>query len=1494
MKKLLTLILFAVLTLSALTLTSHAADLENFADEGEFVVASYNGVKTFTKTGGKISELEDSTYWLLNNEKNLNLKYVSFFGHVTNKSQYQYENVVQQQGLTVSDLELFTIQDPVMRESYEGFANAIKGLDDDRMPYGVSIKWDDYVGGSFSRGSLVGEFFNPEDISIKGVEQKFKDEHNYYTIVENNGVKYMIFQLELWPMQATLDWFNSVMKKNPDKYAIIYTPTFIDGDGTMYKMWDWETGFDTTGVTTCISAKNITWVDNPRDGDGLWKYSFSKFDNILAVISTFSWKGTPIDTIAASKVTNERGVEVAAIAADTELTANSTYGPTALLVKFSKDNTEITTAFASAKNGLIENTLKTIKLDKIGTLAEPTSNDALPKVTTQYNGANKAYIFGYEGNTFRPNANMTRAEACTIFARLILNTQTIPDGYTTRFEDVKSGDWFYNAIAYLDETGFFFRNKNTTYKPNEPITRAEFVELAVFASTLREGDEISFKDVPDGHFYQDAIIKAASSGLVNGYEDETFRPDNTITRAEVVTVINRLLGLKATERTISEAHLENEFVDIKTHWGRLNILMASNSNVHGDYYYEANLDGVEESENNYTFKNPHFSFTVNKKTGKVTKFINLYNNEDIISNKAAPYFIFVDNYDRDRIYPKKLETVGNRIKVTFKDESVVYLLVHIEDDYMSFEIDSEAAPQIAKITFANIITSLPKADKDDDFVLNSVGMSAWTNPGNVGYRESAASVSATVETLYDAGTMGGKLGIAFSKKCDTVKFLQTLVDDIDRSVGLASKAGGPYAMEFEGNFGDYGLISSIKPDNIDEIISTAKDIDIDQLDIHQGSSTFRQGDFYFAHTENGTAKEYYDKIGYKFDEAGLDTGLHTYAYYVAFDAAGITADPKWQKQLEKTDEVFTIRSRLTKTSKNVKTVEDVTGFDTTQSFFYKNTAYILIDSEIIKVGSGTDSGFINCERGQCGTAPAKHDVGAKIYHLTGYFNMFAPVLGSELFYHVADLTAKAYNDGGFDMIYLDAIDGLPKHTKGNENRWYYYQMFTQRLLSQCESDPIIEFSTNAPQEWNVRGRVGAWDTANRGIKTFISNHVKFNLTRMKENMTTTLGWFSFFPDENPTAGLKNTIEKTIFHDDLDYLGMNALVYDMSIVFNPFNISSINKPFHKANVEYYTNLYTKLRKAHYFSDEVLDKVREIGGEWKVIEKSAGEYAFLQMYYESANLGVAKGDKNYSVSGTNPYTSQKPFIRIESRYSTLFENPVELCMFNTEEAIGDTTVTKTFDGIDLTNTMAMSLRVKGTGGKNDALMISLSGDLTTGESGGHADYFIDLNFSGWREFILLDTDSGDYDMDKYTFSGIKTNTILTSDNFDAFRTVANFKSIRSVTVRTSGSTAGKAQLGTITAYTHTEAPVKNPTITVGANTITFNCEMKGGEYLEFDPLTGKAILYHNAEQTTEEVTFTGELTVPKGKFTAFYSAEALTDATTRAQVTLGFAGEEITNN
>ena len=77
------------------------------------------------------------------------------------------------------------------------------------------------------------------------------------------------------------------------------------------------------------------------------------------------------------------------------------------------------------------------------------------------------------------------------------------------------------------------------------------------------------------------------------------------------------------------------------------------------------------------------------------------------------------------------------------------------------------------------------------------------------------------------------------------------------------------------------------------------------------------------------------------------------------------------------------------------------------------------------------------------------------------------------------------------------------------------------------------------------------------------------------------------------------------------------------------------------------------------------------------------------------------------------------------------------------------------------------------------------------------------------------------------------------------------------------------------------------------MVFNAELQGGDYIEYDPLTSKALLYHNSEERVEEITFSGALTIPTGDFKATYSAEALTDALVRARLVFGFAGKEITN-
>ncbi|MBR5459673.1 MAG: S-layer homology domain-containing protein [Clostridia bacterium] len=1485
MKKILSILILSLAMVTALSLCV-SAKKENWAKDNEFLLTSFHTLYKHVDGNG----FEEAIYTILENAEEYNIKYVSLLGKLTNLSKHVYKDVITNGGKTIDDLILLHQNDKEWNAEWNAIQSMTELLTESAIPYGLGYDIVEYYGNGSARGrdSSISTYFAPADIFHEDIIYSKYDDSNYYTIIKNNNIKYIVFQLETCPRQSVLDWFNETLSNHTDKYAIVYTPSFLDTTGEMYTMWDWNEGGIKLVGNSRLKGYTIANVDKPRDGEALWQYAFSKHNNILAIISS---NITPVNSILTKKLTNEAGYNTAAIMASSA-GIDQAEGPYMLMTKVSEDNKTLSFKYYSPVSGYIDSTEVVVKLDNIATLTEPTTVDGLPTIALQQNGANKSYILGYAGNTFRPNANMTRAEACTIFARLLLNTQTIPDGYATRFEDVKMGDWFYNAVAYLDQCGFFFRNKNTTYKPNEPITRAEFVELAYLASNLAESDEIiEFADVPKDHFYYNSIIAAASSGLVNGYEDATFRPDNTITRAEVVTVVNRLLNLVVNDETVLADKLENTFVDIGTHWAKLNILMASNSNVSTKNSYTATLDGVSDEGANLIFKNKRMKLSVNKKNGKVTEIINLENGQDVNSETKNPQFIYLSLSGGAKVSPTSITLEGNRIKVTFKTGDVIYMLAYVHDDFMAFELDSSVPKTYESVTFANLSTNLEMLFTPDSYRLGSMAMTANVLTHMSGMGASNSSY-ATVLTKYDWGTIGSKHGFALSTNAENAECLQKLSNTIDRSKGLANVTGGPFSRVNADVSGDYAMLYDATYDNMVNVVKYAKEFDIDQIDILFGPQGYRPGDYYFASLETGTAKEFGDTVGKLAEENGIILSLHTYAFYIDYDAVGILANPKWTRQLETMPDVYTLRGNLTKTKESIKTNEDASGFDMTKSFFYRNSRYIMIDDEIILVGAGTPDGFIKCKRAQCGTKPQKHQDGTKIYHLSGYFNRFAPKIGSELFYHIADLTAQTYNDGRFNMLYIDAIDGLSKHdgaTAYTTDHYYYFQMFIHRILSQCNNDPIIEFSSSAPQTWNVRGRVGAWDTASRGIKAFINEHRLVNLESERSNMVSTLGWTAFFPDSAPMGGMRNTLHKTIFEDDLDYIGSTAVAYNMSNVYGSFDPKEIDaNPEMYANMKYY-EFYSRIRKSGYFTEatrqKVMDKIDK-GGEFKIIEKSPGEYAFLEMYYAKSNVGNWKD--NTAFNGNNPFKTQEPYIRIEGRWSTLSENELLLATFDENNPISGQKLTQSI-GLNLLENMVYKFKVKGTGRDGDALLISLLGGVVSGETGGRIDHFIDLNFEGWREMVIVDADNGDYDFHKYVFDGVKTSGM----QYSTYRVVPLYNFIDNITIRTCGETAKNAQISSIYAYKQVEAEVKNPTVTVGNSSITFNTTLKGSEYLEFDPATRKAHVHHADQTITEVSSISGSLEIPSGSFNGTYTASATTNAPIRARIVLGFSGEEITN-
>ena len=153
-----------------------------------------------------------------------------------------------------------------------------------------------------------------------------------------------------------------------------------------------------------------------------------------------------------------------------------------------------------------------------------------------------AYIIGYEDGTVRPQGNITRAEVATIFFRLL--TDEVREEYWSTesgYSDVSSSDWYNNAISTLSNLGVITGYEDGTFRPNASISRAEFVTIATRFFDYTAEYEGTFSDVSYSSWYADFVQAAVDMGLVNGYENGTFRPNASITRAEAVAIVNRVL-----------------------------------------------------------------------------------------------------------------------------------------------------------------------------------------------------------------------------------------------------------------------------------------------------------------------------------------------------------------------------------------------------------------------------------------------------------------------------------------------------------------------------------------------------------------------------------------------------------------------------------------------------------------------------------------------------------------------------------------------------------------------------------------------------------------------------------------------------------------------------------------------------------------------------------------------------------------------------------------
>ncbi len=205
--------------------------------------------------------------------------------------------------------------------------------------------------------------------------------------------------------------------------------------------------------------------------------------------------------------------------------------------------------------------------------ADPDDTGVSDLLDTENHGQ---YLYGYPDNTFGPDLNMTRAEVAQMFYNLLLD-KNVP--ITVTFEDVPENAWYEKAVNTLASLGIISGVGDNKFEPDRSITRAEFTAMAMKFAMGETGGENIFSDIKSTDWYYNAVVDSIKYGWINGYGDGTFRPNNPITRGEVTAIVNHMLGREADKQFVQNHSDElNAFSDITSkHWAYYHVAEATNT-----------------------------------------------------------------------------------------------------------------------------------------------------------------------------------------------------------------------------------------------------------------------------------------------------------------------------------------------------------------------------------------------------------------------------------------------------------------------------------------------------------------------------------------------------------------------------------------------------------------------------------------------------------------------------------------------------------------------------------------------------------------------------------------------------------------------------------------------------------------------------------------------------------------------------------------------------
>ncbi len=849
---------------------------------------------------------------------------------------------------------------------------------------------------------------------------------------------------------------------------------------------------------------------------------------------------------------------------------------------------------------------------------------------------------------------------------------------------------------------------------------------------------------------------------------------------------------------------------------------------------------------------------------------------------------------------------GARVDLTFGDSGVrASLRIRTEPRHFVCTVESVSDQRVDELTFIDLALTL-QGGPDEAFAACALARNLQANVA-----EMPRPVGRLRAMCYPRfGMTGASVAIV---ACPASELRDALKDAVTGAPDLPhSSIGGPWAMDAPINRGSYLFnFGGLSEETVDQWIEVARRTGMNQIDFHGGSS-FRFGDIRPNPQTypNGTAslKAVVDRL----HAAGIAAGLHTYAFFLDKQCKWVSPvpDPRLAK-----DATFTLADDLPVEAARVPVVESTEKMSTVTGFFVWNSVTLQIDDELITyagVGKTAPYAFTECKRGAWGTKPAAHARGAKVHHLKECFGLFVPDGDSTLFSEVAARTAEVFNECGFDMMYLDALDG-EGIIGGPEAGWHYGSKFVYEIWKHLKRPALMEMSTFHHHLWCVRSRYGAWDHPNRGHKRFVDVHCEANREAERMFLPAHLGWWAV----KTWGGLQ---DEPTYADDIEYLCGKAIGNGIGLSMMGVNPETIRQVPAYERLSGIMRRYEELRRSGQVPESVRTALQKPGDGFTLEEPSPGTWRFRRVRYDRHKVeGLQHSSRKWAMQ--NGFGAQPLRVRIEGLLSPVAydakgtdgvadlrqaggwkkstasglsidvapeggEDMARVKVAGSQPAGG----TRGWARLERTYDPLLNLRDReglGVWVEGDGSGAVLNVQLRSPEhlSRGVADHYIPLDFTGRRYFELMELDNPA--MSQYAWPHA-------ADPYLVYREMVHYDKVESLSVWVTNLPPGKTLacgVGPIRALPLVTPPIVNPAVTVGGKTVTFPVTIETGCYLEFNS-PDDCTLYARDGKVLQKVTPRGEVpTLAPGENNLQFQCEPPAVGNARTYVTIISLGETV---